>query len=433
MKLRRFYGPTVPDAALQVREALGAEALIIETRAIEPGSPEQANHPGARFEIAAAVQTPGASAKVSLGRIGHPAEIRAGAVSEGAAEACAAKPRGADLVEPREAGAAASTPAPPLRVIDDLARLKQQVHDLLHEATAGPIDIRDQTDLVEYRNLLDRGIDHSILRGSFRRWLAWRTGAQADPRQPVILPDADLVMESPAFSEWLWREWTIQLDRHAAPAEERTPGSPEILGLVGSTGVGKSTLLAKLASRIRLSGKKSVAILTLDAPRPGAAEPWRALSRLMDISALELINPADTSDCLNLMDRFDWVGVDTPGAMDPASNAGRLYGALLAQCPQMRTVHVLDIQKRDRASRDTIKKMRPFRPSSLTFSKLDETRVRGAMVNLTFDGEWPIESISSGPRVPEDLDEPSARNLRRWVFESTPEAGAPAAAHGAIH
>lgn len=421
MKLRKFYGPTVPDTALQVREALGSQALIVETRAIEPGSPELELHPKARFEITAAVETPGDSAKVTLGRITRPARKN----ERGA------NPRGAELVEPLPSRSAAAPLALPSCVIEDLARLKQQVRDLLHEASAGPIDIRDQADLVQYRELLDRGIDHTILRGSLRRWLAWRTGAEADPRESVILASPAGIMKSRDFAEWLWHEWTAQLERGASGSQDRTPGSPEILGLVGATGVGKSTLLAKFASKIRLSGKKSVAILTLDAPRPGAAEPWRALSRLMDISALELVNPSDTSDCLNLMDRFDWVGVDTPGGMDPDSRAGRLYGALLARCPQMRTAHVLDIQKRDRASRDTIKKMQPFRPRSLMFSKLDETDERGAMVNLTFDGEWGIESVSSGRRVPEDLHEPSAENLRRWVFESARDANAAAPAPGA--
>jgi flagellar biosynthesis protein FlhF len=374
MRLRKFYGRTLEEAAASVKAELGGEALIVETRTVRSGSSERRRHPLATVEITAAFE---------------------GAVATNFSDSLPSPASGA--------------------VLKDLALLKQQIRTLLNDSSPRPIDVRDRDDLADYRHLIDRGVDPSILAGAFRRWLEWRA-SEAD-----CAARADSIgarMKGRGLREWLWIEWTDRLEARNRSIVELRSSRPTI-GVVGGSGVGKSTVLAKMASKIRLHDKKSVAIVTLRADGRGLDDPWRRWSRLMDVRHIELAKPEDARRCLASLERFDWVGIDTAGGMNADAPAGRAYGSLLAACPHMRTVCVLDARSRDRDNRDLMDDMRPFEPSRLVFSKIDEASQRGGLINLSFDGREPIEGLSTGRRTPEDLEEATPEALWRWVFEAT--------------
>lgn len=309
-------------------------------------------------------------------------------------------------------------------LLEDLGHLKAQVRGLVE--LGGPeCDVRSQPDLADYQHLINQGVDPGLLAHPFRRWLDWRMGTAGSAVGCTPIFDPDDVMRGDGFREWFWNEWHHQLAFvRDLKLGKPTPKGPEIMGIVGGSGVGKSTTLAKLASKSRLSDRQKTAIVTLDNFRVGANQQWKQYAQLMDLALFEPVNLEDAKKCISLFDRFDWIGIDAPGNLSPDNEAGRMYGFFLAHFPQMKTNLVIDATSRDSANREQISRMTPFKPDRLIFTKLDQSTQRGGMVNLTFEEPWQLEYASAGQRVPEDLEEATPEALWRWVCaDETTEAG----------
>jgi flagellar biosynthesis protein FlhF len=411
MQLRKFYGRTMSGALAQVKRELGHDALILETKSISSGSPAERTHPGARFEVLAA-RDPYAA---------RPALPAAAPVPK----PTPASPRTDRRPNPYVKQNTPITP-PPARgrtVLEDLGLLRAQISQLLEGDPDPAGGNAAKLDLHEYHGLIEQGVNHQVLAPHFRRWLQWRTAP------PVIRSYLAKTHGGPAglmkgesLREWLWLSWSGQQGLLGAerPAEESKPqGRPRILGLVGPTGGGKTTTLAKLSSIIRQEKRQNAVILTLDTLRFGATEQWKRYARLMDIQVEEIVSPTDLSRSMERWGELDWIGIDTPGGMTPESEPGRRYGSILAQCPWTETVLVLPATQQESAGREQMKRSRALGARKALFSKLDETSHYGGIVNLTIDGDWKIDSFATGPRVPEDWEPSSPRAL--WHRVLAPE------------
>src|SRR5690606_12919676 len=110
-------------------------------------------------------------------------------------------------------------------------------------------------------------------------WLAWRT-APAGVRRYLAQEPGSVAgkMQGASLREWLWHGW-LQADviLEGFGARPTLGRDLEMVGLIGATGSGKTTTLAKLASIIRRERHKNVAIVTLDTQRFGATEQWRRI------------------------------------------------------------------------------------------------------------------------------------------------------------
>lgn len=434
MRLLKFYGRTMEGTLFQIKRELGEEALIVETKTIDPRSATARLHPGARYEISAAVETASGSAskiktfgehvKKTVGRGGSIDKDRVGKTvmpSPARPKPAEAAPSPVAVADPAAEPSAAPRPvadARPSAVLSDMGELKAQMRDLADQGDSS-VDIRRHAEFQDYRFLIDQGVDPTILAHSFRRWLDWRMGLDgAEGGYPPLFTPGE-VMRGHGFREWLWNEWRHQLT-FQGDLKLRSGLAPktEIVGIVGGSGVGKSTTLAKLASKSRQAGRKKVAVLSIDTARIGANEQWKRYSQLMDITFMQAVSQEDIGNCIKFFDRFDWIGIDTPGGMERGSDAGKLYGRVLARCPQMDTTLVIDTSNRDRANREMMNRMRPFKPSQLIFSKVDEAPEKGSMVNLTLEEPWMFEMASTGRRIPEDLEPVTPDRLWHWVFEN---------------
>ena len=405
MRLLKFYGRTADEALDRVKRQIGDDALIVSTRSLGPDAAVAKLHRGARVEITAAVELEEPTKRHTFGEF-----VKAQARSIGAAPDDGSK-TGAPANGPKENASSG--------VLENLGEIKSQIASLLEQASPAQPDLRDQEDIADYRYLIDQGVDPAILAKSFRRWLAWRTESPPCEEALPLLFNPDKVLHGKSLREWLWQEWTHQTRRHErleVSADDR--GGLRVEGFIGAGGVGKSTVLAKIASRNRQKIGSRVAVVSLDTQRIGANEQWRRHARLMDVSFMEAVTQEDLDRCVGLWDRFDWIGIDTPGSLTPENEPGQLYGSLLARFPNMRTRIVLDTLNRDQANREQIDKMSRLRPDNLIFSKVDQASQRGAMINLTFEDPWSIDLLSTGRRVPEDLVEASPDAVWKWVFEA---------------
>lgn len=317
-------------------------------------------------------------------------------------------------------------PAPPARgrtVLEDLGLLRAQIHQLLDgdlDGGAGEAQQDGRLDLSDYHALIEQGVNHQVLAPHFRLWLEWRTAAPVVRRYLAQVQGGPAArMQAEGLREWLWWAWSE--DQGLLPEAKGSDladgrHGPKIVSLVGPTGGGKTTTLAKLASINRHKRRQNAVIVTLDAQRFGATEQWRRYAKLMDIPVTEIVSSEDLSESMENWGRLDWIGIDTPGGMTLESEAGRRYGSILARCPNIESILVLPATQQESVSREQMKRSRSLKAAKVLFSKLDETLFTGGIVNLTMDGEWKIDSFTMGSRVPQDWEAVSHEALWERVL-----------------
>jgi flagellar biosynthesis protein FlhF len=300
-----------------------------------------------------------------------------------------------------QASPTALQPARGSHLLRDLAELKSQLRTLLDEVP-GPGGVHPATDIHEFHDMIEFGIDHRLLAPIFRTWLQWRSSPQTmrrylagDPASPAAR------MRGESLREWFCHAWTASLTFDTAPA---TPANgPEILALIGPTGSGKTTTLAKIASKFRLDNRQNNAIvLSLDTHRLDAANQWKQISACLGVPSRTLATQEDAMIWAERIHDYDWVGIDTPGSFAPDSPAGRVYGSLLAQCNQLKTVLTLPATHHDSANRRHLTWAQSLNARHVLFTKLDETDRLGGIVNLTMDHPLALTGFSTGTRVPSD-------------------------------
>jgi len=182
-----------------------------------------------------------------------------------------------------------------------------------------------------------------------------------------------------------------------------------VLTLVGPTGVGKTTTLAKLAAFFRSRGER-VALLSVDTFRLGAVAQIREFGRRLEVP-VEIVEDRrqlfaalqGVADCERvLIDTIGRSGRDQPGL-------AALYRLL--QGVGGDRLLVLPAALREEDLLDNLVSFRTFRARALLFTKLDETGNYGSILNaLSFSG-LPLSFFTGGQRVPEDLEPASGERL----------------------
>ncbi|SCA58792.1 hypothetical protein AB751O23_AP_00020 [Chlamydiales bacterium SCGC AB-751-O23] len=174
------------------------------------------------------------------------------------------------------------------------------------------------------------------------------------------------------------------------------------VALVGSTGVGKTTTLAKLASLYAHVFGKKVAILNLDQDKFGQA-PIRSFAREQQIESFDLKDVSEIRDLKSTLNQFDLVLVDTSGRNQYHHQEVKDLAEAISHWDEIQLYLTLSATTKDIDNYGTIKSFSSFALKGLIFTKLDETVSWGSLVNICEKTRKPICYLSMGKRVPEDL------------------------------
>ncbi len=176
------------------------------------------------------------------------------------------------------------------------------------------------------------------------------------------------------------------------------------IALVGPTGVGKSTTVAKLAVRWALRhGNRDLALVGADTARLGAQEQIRSLGQLLGVPVYTPESIAELPALLGRLERFRCVLVDTAGqSQRDAVLAERLTG-IAGSHPRLATTLVLSASTQAGAIAETVRRFTPARPASVVLTKLDEAVSLGGLLSVLMRARLPVAYVSEGQRVPEDL------------------------------
>ncbi len=199
-----------------------------------------------------------------------------------------------------------------------------------------------------------------------------------------------------------------------------TPGQRRLVALVGPTGVGKTTTIAKLAANFRLRGKHRVGLITVDTYRIAAVEQLRTYADIIDLPMEVVSTPREMRQALQRLSDLDLILMDTAGRSPRDEVKIQELKAFLHEA-QADEVHlVLSSVMGGAALERTAEKFATVGTTSLILTKLDELTAPGSLLPVLRSGRLPLSYLTNGQNVPDDIAPAEARKLARVVLGLDP-------------
>lgn len=212
--------------------------------------------------------------------------------------------------------------------------------------------------------------------------------------------------------EQAWREALAALVRCLPVADDPILGGGGVVALVGPTGSGKSTTLAKLAARgTRAFGPRQVALVTTDAYRVGAYEQLQSYGHLLQVPVYAANEPAELRRTLASLEGRRLVLVDSAGLGQRDERLAAELAALAEAVPALRAFLVLPATAQGALLEEVVERYQAVRPEGLILTKVDEGGRLGGVFSVAVRTRLAIAYLGTGQRVPEDLRPARAEDL----------------------
>jgi flagellar biosynthesis protein FlhF len=374
--VRTFRAPDARSALSAVRAAFGGEAVILKTRELTGGIFRHA-----QIEVTAA------SAGLDAPSL-RKAAFEEGPTGEGGRAAAGAADLRSEVTALR-------------RVVEEMGRriarngqpeMTGNDGRAVETADEGPRFTGEAFRV--YKHLMRRGVEEPLARGLVEE--ARRIGAGGRTGEVEEAVKAAMRKQlAPAPAPWL--------------GEGR-----RTIALIGPTGVGKTTAIAKIAARAVLETKFKVALITVDAYRVGASDQLARYGKIMGIPTCVARDQAALAEAVSRFQTADLVLIDTAGRSDNESLAAQT--TLLRSVPNVQLHLVLSAATGGRELAASARRFRAIAPERVIFSKIDEADGPGAVYSAVATLPRPISCITDGQRVPEDIHPVTGPDLVALVF-----------------
>ena len=367
MQIKRYSAPDMRRALHLVRQAQGSQAVILSSRRLPDG-----------VEVIAADEYDAALVE----------RLAAGGDGD-------ALPAGTGRELPP--GGQGDLPGPA-----DLDRLAWAVDPAIAQL---------RSELTTLRALLETELRQSALA---RRSPLQAQLAQYLEQLGLAAPLIGSLLEQLTETQDLGAAWREVLGQHLtaripiAADDMLTEGG--VVALLGPTGVGKTTTIAKLASRfVREHGARHLGLLTTDNYRIGAHEQLQNYGRLLGVPVQMVDSAEDLTTALAALANKRLVLVDTAGMSQRDLRLGEALAGL--QRSGLRSYLTLASNAHETMLDETISAFGKLPLSGCVLTKLDECPSLGATLSAVIRHRLPVACVTDGQRVPEDLRPARARDL----------------------
>ena len=183
---------------------------------------------------------------------------------------------------------------------------------------------------------------------------------------------------------------------------------PKVVFFIGPTGVGKTTTIAKIASKFCVEQKKKLALLTADTYRIAAAEQLRTYANILEVPFRIVYSAEEVSSFLAEFHEYDYVLVDTAGHSyqneEQRENMNQFISSIDGQY-EKEVYLVLSATTKYRDLRNITDAYQSVSEYKLIFTKLDETSALGNLYNIRLDTGAALSYVTCGQNVPDDIEE----------------------------
>lgn len=375
MQIKRFEAKSMTTALRLVKSELGADAVILSARSIRKGKGFLGSVKYAGVEVTAAVDT-----EPSLSR-SRTARERHGSLSN--------------------------------YKTSDVVVAKSDLN---------------QNGLVSQRNVLD-GLTRQARHGARKKVDSHgRNKALAELYQQLLLQDVDRGLASelvenikqiPASEELITIDrmmvHIISILEDIGVAVETAPMNAQnrnVKVFVGTSGVGKTTTIAKLAARFAMQhGQRHVALVSTDTYRIGAHEQLITYGRLLGVAVHSANTGDDLRQLLHKLQDKKLILIDTAGMSQRDLNISQQFAHMSHPASMIKPYLVLSANAQLATLDEVISAFKGANPVGCILTKLDEAASLGGILSAMVQHHLPAAYISNGQKVPEDLRPARAREL----------------------
>lgn len=396
MKVSTFQAGDMREALELVREELGPDAVVLSTRRVREKGKSGSLLGRPMIEVTAVPNPGGAEGEAdnSAPAVPNAAGVEARAASVNRIEAGAATPR--------QVPKAPMAAAPTTEQSQDLSSIQNKLANLEKQVTSLPGQVAREVG----KTPTVQGLD---ARGQKRYgWLLMHGVEEPIARKLALVERAS--KKNNGLEDALSRVLKFR---------DPLQGEARIVALVGPTGVGKTTTLAKIGADLILNRNKSVGFITLDTFRVGAVAQLETYARLLQVRLIVARSAAEVHAGVRSLARCDYILVDTVGSSPYNQRQVAATSDLLPVMGEAREVLLcMAGNVRETEQRAIFRRFKTLEPTGLIFTKLDETVSFGGILNVSLRAKLPLTFFTDGQRVPENLDWLSASKMARWFDQA---------------
>ncbi|MFF2888092.1 flagellar biosynthesis protein FlhF [Paenibacillus sp. NPDC057967] len=386
MRVKRYVVNALPEAVSMIRMDLGKDAVILDTKEIKVGG-FMGMFRKKRMEVIAAVET-GASKQGELPQRKPSPEVNA--VVEQILQTAQRSGAAAAVMEPPQ-----PQPEPTISdkrmereqfIINEIRDLREYMVKLsrhqseLHTLSEPMIALKERL----FEQELDEEWSDKLIE-------ALRESEQSAER---VYDRTEVWNESKRILvEWIRPYSNAEISREA-----------RVVHFVGPTGVGKTTTIAKLAAEQTIKRGRNVGFITSDTYRIAAVDQLRTYANILNVPLEVVFSPMDLPKAYKALSERDLILMDTAGRNFRSELHVSEVISLLQSSEPNETVLVLSLTGKTTDMAIIAERFSKFGIQKVLFTKLDETTVYGAIMNLVLKyGLYPTH-LASGQNVPDDIE-----------------------------
>jgi flagellar biosynthesis protein FlhF len=364
MKVKKYIAQSMPDAMKKIRQELGTEAVILSSREIQTGG--------------------------FLGFFTKPSLEVVAAIDP--------EPLSSSKPTKKEAASVEKSNSKDDQLLHEIQRLHRKVHQLSERSQHVEAFPNELTGV--YRHLVNQEIAEPNLEDIMKELTKkWYQAENADRAEPMI-------------NDWMK---SIIKKKLAPVSFSRFDYSKKLINLVGPTGVGKTTTIAKIAAYAVLKDKKKVALITTDTYRIAAIEQLKTYAEILNIPIEVAYTSDDFKNANNKFESYDLILVDSAGRnFRNRYYVDELQRVLLFN-EEMETYLVLSLTSKYKDMQSIYDQFTAVSIDKVIFTKQDETSCYGALFNLAVNNRIGIAYITNGQNVPDDIIEASIEKVASMI------------------
>ncbi|TCK18829.1 flagellar biosynthesis protein FlhF [Thiogranum longum] len=399
MKVKRFFAPDMRQAIRLVREEQGPDAVILSNRQVDGGieiiASVDYDEAWLERETTGSTQPEESSAQDN---VAEPAEVHR------ATETYTrnAQPEAQETALPSPSVDWSQDPSI-VAMRDEIRQLRGLLEDQLAHLAWGDMKRREPLHADVIRRLSSMEINSRLV-------------------ERISAPAVHARDEAHA-----WKLAMAELAANVPVAGEDFLDQGGIVALVGSTGVGKTTSIAKLAARYVLRhGQRHVALVTTDSYRIGAHEQLMTYGRLLGIPVQVASDHNELRSTLNSLSDKRLVLIDTAGMSQRDVRLTEQFATLADTGLPIRTLLVLSATVHPSVMEETIRAFSGVPLDGAILTKLDEAASLGGVLSAVIEQQIPLRFVANGQRVPEDIQVARVSELIQQATDLASERGLPA-------
>ncbi len=422
MRVKRFVGENVAEAMGKVKKELGSEAVILQTRQFKEGG-IFGFFGKVKVEITAAIEEQHIMRKV-------PPPLRNPYQNNDLQEGPARKTVPAGEFPPAGNVMYVANSGVSTVPNDTFAPVNTSAGPLANKETAGdPADHGElQQELVQMRRALEKissqmtdlGGEMPNWPASLHTWAAYLRGRGFNERAVKAL--LRHVQQNLPEDRWTGDLEVLAslrdgVRRLCLRTEAIQPGAarPQVVALVGPTGVGKTTTIGKLAAGFSIVDKRKVALITADTYRVAAVEQLKTFGEIIGVPVEVAMTPAGLREALLRHRDKDLIFIDTAGRSPHHDQHMAELQAFLEQAQPDQTILVMSVTTQPS---DQLRVFQRFASlaTHFIFTKLDETESAGGLLELLEKADLPTAYLTNGQNVPDDIEIATPDRLVHYIL-----------------